>query len=206
MSSDSETSISVGNGESELDLAGAGGLARGWRPRAGRFGGLRRRGGFGGLALPRPQAATAAGGVEGWKAPGTASNASHFSRSILASATWPLSEGALPSSSASVPVAVSPPIDILKSVTASRVGVYSMSPSKVKLPTTEESNLGGAWPLARTTAAMKSVSAPVDTARCPLTSALALTSLTVPLKSSLPLSTVRLNAVVVARRSWARSN
>ena len=70
-----------------------------------------------------------------------------------------------------------------------------MPPSKVKLPTTEESNLGGAWPLARTTAAMKSVSAPVDTVRCPLTSALALTSLTVPLKASLPLSTVRLNAV-----------
>ena len=83
----------------------------------------------------------------------------------MANATWPVSEGALAASSASVPVAVSPPIDILKSETANRVGVYSMSPSKVKLPTTEESNLGCAWPLARTTAAMKSVSAPVDTVR-----------------------------------------
>src|SRR5216684_629985 len=178
MASDSATSISTGNGESDVDLAA--GLAAACAAGAG---------------LAAGAAGAGVWGVEGWKAPGTASNASHFSASILARLTWPVSDGALPSSRASVPVAVSPPIDILKSVTASRVGVYSMPPSKVKLPTTEASKMGCAWPVARTTAAMKSVNAPVDTARCPFTAALALTSLTVPLKSSVPLSTFRLNSV-----------
>ncbi len=193
MASDSATSISEGNGESDGDLAGAAGLAA-----AGAAGaGLAACAAGAGLAAGDAAAAggVAVCGVEGWKAPGTASNASHFSASILARVTWPESDGALPSSRASVPAAVSPAIDILKSVTASRVGVYSMPPSKVKLPTTEASKLGGAWPVARTTAPMKSVNAPVDTARCPFTSALALTSLTVPLKSSVPLSTFRLNSV-----------
>src|SRR5580704_12498181 len=202
MASDSATSISTGNGESDVDLAGAAGLAAACAAGLGLAAcaaglGLAACAAGAGLADDGAEAAVgvAVCGVEGWKAPGTASNASHFSASILARLTWPVSDGALPSSRASVPVAVSPPIDILKSVTASRVGVYSMPPSKMKLPTTEASKMGCAWPMARTTAAMKSVNAPVDTARCPFTSALALTSLTVPLKSSVPLSTFRLNSV-----------
>src|SRR5260370_31165344 len=169
MASDSATSISEGNGESEGDLAGAAGLAAACAAGAGLAAcaagaGLAACAAGAGLAAGD---AAAGGGVgvccaEGWKAPGTASNASHFSASILARVTWPVSDGALPSSRASVPVAVSPPIDILKSVTASRVGLYSMPPSKVKLPTTEAPKLGCPWPLARTTAAMKSVNAPVD--------------------------------------------
>src|SRR5260370_11488577 len=195
MASDSATSISTGNGDSDVDLAVdlAAGLAAAGAAEAS----------LGAWAAGAGLAACAAGaeggvgvgGADGWKAPGTASNASHFSASILARATWPVSGGALPSSRASVPVAVSPPIDLLKSVTASRVGAYSMPPSKVKLPTTEPSKTGCAWPVARTTAAMKSVNAPLDTARCPFTAALVLTSLTVPLKSSVPLSTFRTNAV-----------
>ena len=57
---------------------------------------------------------------------------------------------------------------------------------------------------------MKSVSPPVDTARWPFTSALALTSLTVPSKSSLPLDTFRLKSVswppVVGALDWKSSD
>src|SRR5580704_2542124 len=218
MASDRATSICTGNGESDGDLAGVAGLAAGGAAGAGLAAGAAGAGlaacaAGAGLAAGAAGAGLAAGAagaglatceaggeveacaVAGWKAPGTASKASHLSASILARLTWPVSDGALPSSRASVPVAVSPPIDILKSVTANRVAVYSMPPSKVKLPTTEASKSGGAWPVARMTAPMKSVNAPVATVRCPFTSALALTSLTVPLKSSVPLSTFRLNSV-----------
>src|SRR6266702_3078763 len=139
MASDSATSMSTGNGESDVDLAGAAGLAAACAAGAGLAACAA------GAGLAAGDAAAAGGvavcGVEGWKAPGTASNASHFSASIFARPTWPVSDGALSSSKASVPVAVSPPIDILKSVMASRVAVYSMPPSKVKLPTTEASKL-----------------------------------------------------------------
>src|SRR5277367_3508453 len=130
MASDRATSICTGNGESDEDLVGVAGLAVACAVGAGLaadgagVAGLAAGAGVAGLAA----GATGAGGevevcsVDGWKAPGTASKASHFSASILARLTWPVSDGALPSSRASVPVAVSPPIDILKSVTASRVG------------------------------------------------------------------------------------
>src|SRR5258708_37333801 len=119
MASDSATSISEGNGESDGDLAGAAGLAA-----AGAAGaGLAACAAGAGLAGGVTDAGVAVEGcgVEGWKAPGTASNANHFSASILARVTWPESDGALPSSTASAPAAVSPPIDILKTVTASPV-------------------------------------------------------------------------------------
>src|SRR5260370_4453105 len=169
MASDSATSISTGNGDSDVDLAVdlAAGLAAAGAAEAS----LAACAAGAGLAACAAGAEGGVGGcgVDGWKAPGTARNASHFSASILARATWPVSDGALPSSRASVPVAVSPPIDILKSVTASRVGAYSMPPSKVKLPTTEPSKTRCAWPGARPTASMESVTAPPDPPPCPFT-------------------------------------
>jgi hypothetical protein len=65
----------------------------------------------------------------------------------------------------------------------------SMPPSNAKLPTSDASNAGGGSPVARTTAAMKSVSPPVETARWPLIVASGAIALTRPSKVRRPLCT-----------------
>ena len=142
----------------------------------------------GGLDGGLTAAGVAAGGFSIGSRPGFSSSSSHFSRSTLASATWPSSSSAGLFERASEPVAVSSPIPILKSVMATRSGDTSTPPSKAKRPMTEESKAGLSCPVTVTRAAMKSVNRPVATERWPAIRPSAPNPDQRPAKSSLPLA------------------
>ena len=88
-----------------------------------------------------------------------------------------------------MPEAFSLPIAVLKSVRAKRRGDTSMAPSKLKLPTTDDANLGMPPPVAATRAPMKSVNRPVATESWPITLPSGAIRPSQPSKKSLPLAT-----------------
>ena len=134
--------------------------------------------------------AVAAGRVAGAPAgvTGADSSANVLSRSSLAITTFASTASSGFSFTESAPEPLLSPSAILKSLAAKSAWEASIRPSKLNLLENSRGNGGAGWPARLTSVVTKFVSDSADTVAMPPTRAFGPSSLSVPLKPSLPLA------------------